>query len=95
MEMLLVLLIISGLTLLILPNIIETKNSVDQKTCDAYIALVNMQIQQYHLDNQTYPGSLEQLQEEGYIDSMTCPDGRMLVLDPTTNKEVIIQSNEE
>lgn len=95
MEMLLVLLIISGLTLLVIPNVIQTKDTIDNKTCSAYVALVNSQIQQYALDRKAYPSSIEELVTEGYIESDTCPDGRVIILNPDTMKEAIIQEDDE
>ena len=37
-EMLLVLLIVSGLSMLVIPNVIRTKDTIDDKSCQAYIA---------------------------------------------------------
>lgn len=94
MEMLLVLLIISALTVLVLPNIVQTKDTINEKTCEAYLAFVNTQLQIYALDHDGYPESLQTLIDEGYIKTDRCPDGRMLILDPETNKEVFIKDEE-
>lgn len=94
-EMLLVLLIVSGLSMLVIPNVIRTKDTIDDKSCQAYIALVNSQIQHYALDHDKYPETLNELIEKEYIQSDKCPDGRELILDPTTGKEVMLKEDNE
>jgi len=73
-ELMIVLIVISGLMYLVIPNITSTKNSLDKKTCDAYIELVNTQIQAYLIDHDQLPTDLGVLMTENYIKSTTCPD---------------------
>lgn len=74
-ELMIVLIIISGLMYLVIPNITTTKSSLDNKTCKAYVELVNTQIQAYTIDNDVVPADLQTLVNENYIKSETCPDG--------------------
>lgn len=85
-EMMIVVIIISGLMYLIVPNIINSKESIDNKTCDAYIELVDSQIQAYILDTDQSPLDLNTLYEAGYITSTTCPNGEVLTI---VNNETI------
>ncbi|WP_027963429.1 competence type IV pilus major pilin ComGC [Halalkalibacillus halophilus] len=79
-EMLIVLLIISVLLLITIPNVIKHNSVVDEKGCDAYIELVQSQVQMYKLDHNEYPESISNLSEEGYIKNTSCPDNRELTL---------------
>lgn len=74
-EVLLVLVMISGLMFLIIPNVNNTKSNIDDKTCKAYIELVNSQIQNYYLENGHYPENLGELVDNNYLRSTTCPNG--------------------
>ena len=65
-EVIIVIIIISGLMFLIIPNIVTTKTKIEENFC-AYVELVNAQIQTYYLENNYYPESLEVLVSEGYI----------------------------
>src|SRR5699024_10595393 len=76
-EMLIVLMIISVLIILIVPNLAEKREDVDDKGCDALVSVVQAQAESYRLDEENYPSSISDLVEEGYIEDKqkTCPDG--------------------
>ncbi len=74
-ELMIVLIVISGLMFLIIPNISNTKESLDHKSCEAYVELVNTQIQAYVIDHNMLPSDLQTLVDENYIKSTTCFDG--------------------
>ncbi|MDF2700224.1 MAG: competence protein ComG [Haloplasmataceae bacterium] len=74
-EMMIVVIMISGLMLLIIPKLGETKTSLDHKSCDAFVNLVDSQIQAFYLDKSIYPMNVTVLFDAGYIKSKTCPDG--------------------
>ncbi len=78
-ELLIVLIIISGLMYLVIPNITSTKSNLDKQTCEAYVELVNAQIQAYYLENNSYPLDLQTLVADNYIKSETCPDGSIII----------------
>ena len=47
------------------------------------------------LHHDKYPETLNELIEKEYIQSDKCPDGRELILDPTTGKEVMLKEDNE
>jgi competence protein ComGC len=66
-EMMIVLLIISVLLIITIPNIANHSANIDKKGCQAYVKMVEAQVQAYKLDKQTYPATLEVLETEGYL----------------------------
>lgn len=74
-EMLIVLLIISVLLIITIPNIAQHQSTIRHKGCEAYVKLVEAQVQAYYLDKGDYPGSLEELINTGYLneETNTCP----------------------
>nr|WP_261698034.1 competence type IV pilus major pilin ComGC [Staphylococcus equorum] len=66
-EMLLVLLIISLLLILIIPNIAKQSSHIQTAGCEAQIKMINSQIEAYSLKNNKKPTSIDELVSEGYI----------------------------
>ncbi|EFT93253.1 competence type IV pilus major pilin ComGC [Enterococcus faecalis] len=66
LEMLIVLLIISVLILLFVPNLAKHKETVDKKSNEAIVKIVESQIELYTLEKNRTP-SLNELVNEGYI----------------------------
>ncbi|HCT8103006.1 TPA: prepilin-type N-terminal cleavage/methylation domain-containing protein [Enterococcus faecalis] len=66
LEMLIVLLIISVLILLFVPNLAKHKETVDKKGTEAIVKIVESQIELYTLEKNKTP-SLNELVNEGYI----------------------------
>ncbi|WP_379966319.1 competence type IV pilus major pilin ComGC [Ectobacillus sp. sgz5001026] len=79
LEMLLVLVIISVLLLLIIPNVVKQRETVNKKGCEAIVRSTESQVQAYQLDNGTLP-SIQDLSSGKYISTTTCPDGRVLTV---------------
>ncbi len=80
-EMMIVLLIISILLLIAVPNMTKSNTVVKQKSCEATVKLLQSEVAQYEMEtNQPLP-DLATLQTEGYVDQITCPDGGQLVLE--------------
>lgn len=81
-EMLIVLMIISVLIILIVPNLAEKSEDVDEKGCDALVGVVQAQAESYRLDNGSYPDEVKDLKDK-YIeeDQMTCPNNSDLKID--------------
>ncbi len=76
-EMLIVLLIISVLILVTIPNVTKHFATIDDKGCEAYIKMIQGQVEAYKIDNKSLP-SLEQLKTEGYLndsEATECPNG--------------------
>lgn len=74
-EMLIVLLIISILILITIPNVTKHFTTIDKKGCTAYISMVQGQVEAYRVDFMAYP-TLEDLVAEGYLkeNETTCPN---------------------
>lgn len=86
-EMLIVLLIISILILITIPNVTKHFATIDEKGCTAYINMVQGQVEAYRVDFMAYP-TLEDLVKEGYLkeNEITCPNKEEIVI--TTKGEV-------
>jgi competence protein ComGC len=80
-EMMIVLLIISILLLIAVPNMTKSNAVVKQKSCEATVKLLQSEVAQYDMENTTPLSNLSTLQTEGYVDHITCPDGGNLILD--------------
>ncbi|WP_195892065.1 competence type IV pilus major pilin ComGC [Bacillus niameyensis] len=81
-EMLIVLLIISVILLVALPNVTKHSETINKKGCEALIQMVQGQVQAYHMEKQEYPTNFRDLEDAGYIKSadLQCPDGSNLVI---------------
>lgn len=80
-EMLIVLLVISILLIITVPNIVKQQESIRNKGCEAFIKMVQAQVQSYQIDNNKLPKSLEVLKGDGYIHKTSCPNGDEVTLD--------------
>ena len=67
MEMVLVLFIISVLMLMIIPNVANTKKSVETKGTDALAVGVQTQADMYELDTGTESANFAELKAGGYL----------------------------
>ncbi|MFD1206376.1 competence type IV pilus major pilin ComGC [Sporosarcina contaminans] len=80
-EMMIVLLIISVLVLIAIPNVTKHSKSIDQKGCNAYVKMVQGQVEAYRMDHHTVP-TAEDLMDEEYMPELPqCPDGRAVTID--------------
>jgi competence protein ComGC len=66
-EMLIVLMIVSVLMILIIPNLGSKSKDVQHKGCEALVSVVQTQIDAFYLEKYTYPKSLDELVSENYI----------------------------
>ncbi|MBM7713800.1 competence protein ComGC [Bacillus thermophilus] len=91
-EMMVVLLVITVLILVALPNVTKHSSNINNKGCDALRHMVQGQVEAYRLTHQQIP-SFTELQREGYVKEKdnTCPNGKTLVID--SNGEVKVSSN--
>ncbi|MER2088760.1 MAG: competence type IV pilus major pilin ComGC [Sporosarcina sp.] len=81
-EMMIVLLIISVLILIAIPNVTKHSKSIDEKGCDAYMKMVQGQVEAYKMDKKHIPSSIGELVEEEYLPkNAQCPDGTQLSID--------------
>lgn len=96
-EMLIVLLIISVLILITIPNVTKHFSSIDEKGCAAYVQMVQGQVEAYKVDYLKYP-TMQQLKEQGYIKKEAkCPNGNEITLDPLTGtvSEMVSSTSED
>ena len=80
-EMLIVLLIISILILITIPNVTKHFATVDEKGCKAYISMVQGQVEAYRVDLMAYP-TIEDLVAKGYLkkNETTCPNKEEIMI---------------
>ncbi|MBC2150703.1 prepilin-type N-terminal cleavage/methylation domain-containing protein [Listeria innocua] len=85
-EMLIVLLVVSVLLLLTIPNIVTQSKSINNKGCEAFISMVQGQVQSYQLDKDSIP-SVNDLVSGGYLKSTqkSCPNGKSIKIDSSGN----------
>ena len=80
-EMMIVLLVISVLLIITVPNISSHSSNINSKGCEAYMKMVEAQVQAYKIDKKVIP-TFAQLHSEGYLKSATpvCPDGTTIMI---------------
>lgn len=78
-EMLIVMLIITVLIAIAIPNVAKQTSAVDEKGCTAFVQMVQGQVESYRMDNRAVP-SLEQLVSGGYLKTgeTSCPNGEVI-----------------
>ncbi|PLS15255.1 competence protein ComG [Bacillus sp. M6-12] len=74
-EMLVVLLVISILLIITVPNITKHQSTIQDKGCAAFIKMVQAQVQAYQIDKNVLPASVDQLKTGGYLKETSCPNG--------------------
>ncbi len=89
-EMLIVMLVISILLFITIPNVTHQSSSINKKGCSAFIHMVEGQVQSYEIDNKSTPLSMEDLVTGGYLreNETSCPNGTQVSL--STNGEVVM-----
>ncbi|ANU11166.1 general secretion pathway protein G [Planococcus antarcticus DSM 14505] len=75
-EMLIVMLIITVLIAIAIPNVTKQSSAVDEKGCKAFVQMVQGQVESYRMDLKTMP-TLTDLVTEGYLKTgeTDCPNG--------------------
>lgn len=85
-EMMIVLLIISVLVLIAIPNVTKHSKSIDEKGCAAFVKMVEGQVAAYKMEHHDNP-TIKDLTDEEYLpDEAACPDGTKIEI---INGEVI------
>lgn len=75
-EMLIVMLIITVLIAIAIPNVSKQTSAVDEKGCKAFVQMVQGQVESYRMDEKKVP-TVTELVTEGYLkaDETNCPNG--------------------
>ncbi len=87
-EMLLVMLVITVLLLIMIPNVTKNSSIIGDKGCDALLSMVDAQIQAYRLDTGSQPGSINDLNTSDYLEdrfdeetgTLNCPNGSTITI---------------
>jgi competence protein ComGC len=81
-EMMIVMLVISVLLIVTIPNVAKHNSNINNKGCDAYVKMVQAQVQAYEMDKNKVP-TMDELKTEGYIkeDAKGCPNGKTVEID--------------
>jgi len=88
-EMMIVLLIISVLILITIPNVTKHSASIDEKGCKAFARMVEGQVEAYKIEKRTIP-TLDDLVTEGFLKGdKTCPNGTPVLIDPNDGRVTI------
>ncbi|WP_043933869.1 competence type IV pilus major pilin ComGC [Bacillus sp. EB01] len=76
-EMMVVMLVISVLLAITIPNVTKHNDTINKKGCGALLKVVEAQVQAYHLENGVYPSNLAVLIDGKYLEpgSGNCPGG--------------------
>lgn len=80
-EMLVVLLVISVLLIITIPNITKHQSNIQSKGCEAFVKMAQAQVQAYEIDNNRLPSNVGELKDEGYLKQTSCPNGENINLD--------------
>jgi competence protein ComGC len=80
-EMLIVLLVISILLIITIPNITKHQSTIHSKGCEAFVKMAQAQVQAYEIDNAKLPASIDVLETEGYLKQKSCPNGTAISMD--------------
>ncbi|ETP67888.1 competence protein ComG [Planococcus glaciei] len=75
-EMLIVMLIITVLIAIAIPNVTKQTSAVDEKGCKAFVHMVQGQVESYRMDEKKVP-TIAELVSGGYLktNETTCPNG--------------------
>ncbi|SDN41383.1 competence type IV pilus major pilin ComGC [Alkalicoccus daliensis] len=79
-EVMVVLVIISILLLVFIPNLTKNHSVANEKSCSATLELVEAQIMAYQVETGKLPASINVMKEAGYVDSETCPNGEAITI---------------
>ncbi len=85
-EMMIVMLVISVLLIITIPNVAKHNSNINKKGCEAYVKMVQAQVQAYEMDKNKVP-TIEELKAEGYLkpDATGCPNGNTVAIDAEGN----------
>lgn len=92
-EMMIVLLVISVLVLIAIPNVTKHSKSIDDKGCDAYVQMVQGQVVAYKMDYHTDPSLGDLIDGEYLPEGAMCPDGSTISIE--NGKVVALRINED
>ncbi|MED4070546.1 competence type IV pilus major pilin ComGC [Priestia endophytica] len=78
-EMLIVMLVITVLLLIMIPNIVSHNKAIRNKGCEAFLNTVEAQVQVYEIEKGKKP-TMNELIEGGYLKEAKCPNGTEITI---------------
>ncbi|RXS89459.1 prepilin-type N-terminal cleavage/methylation domain-containing protein [Geobacillus sp. PK12] len=84
-EMLIVMMVISVLLLIAIPNITKHNSMINSKGCEAFLNTVQAQVKAYEMEHNKIP-TVQELLAGRYIKSDKCPNGHAIQI--STNGDV-------
>ncbi len=81
-EMMIVLLVISVLLIITIPNVTKHNSKINSKGCDAFVKMVQAQVQAYEIDKKALPSNIQDLVDDDYLNenNTTCPNGKAIII---------------
>lgn len=80
-EMLIVLLVVSILLLITVPNVTKHNSVIKNKGCDALVKMVEAQVQAYELDKDVEVNDIGVIVSDGYLEKTpACPNGAQITM---------------
>lgn len=79
-EMLIVLLVISVLLIITIPNVTKNNSTINTKGCEAFVRMVEAQVQAFEMDQNRLPSNIDELKEEKYLTQTSCPNGEKVTI---------------
>ena len=80
-EMLIVLFVISILMIITIPNITKNQSAIKSKGCEAFVQMVQGQVQAFEIDHNKWPASVDELKSGDYLTQTSCPNGDAINID--------------
>ncbi|WP_141431614.1 competence type IV pilus major pilin ComGC [Bacillus sp. 03113] len=82
-EMMIVLLIISVLLIITIPNVTKHNARINDKGTEAYLKMVEAQVQAYEMDHNELPENVDDLINDGYLNEnqRNAPNGKTIVIE--------------
>ena len=102
-EMMIVLLVISVLLIITIPNVTKNNSTINNKGCEAFVRMVEGQVQAYRLDNDDEIPKFEDLAKEGYVGKededgnvtgTSCPNGDSITINADDGTVTTVKSTE-
>ncbi|ETI67333.1 competence type IV pilus major pilin ComGC [Neobacillus vireti] len=94
-EMMIVMLVISVLLIVTIPNVAKHNSNINNKGCQAYVKMVQAEVQAYGMDNNNKVPTLAELKTAEYLkdDAKGCPNGLEIAIDSQGNVTAVEKTN--
>lgn len=94
-EMMIVMLIISVILIITIPNIAKHNSNINNKGCEAFVKMVEAQVQSFEMEKKRVPTGIDELVKEGYLreDAKGCPNGKEIKIDSEGNVVEVVNAS--